>query len=98
MRNWEVSYIKYERNFTQEDHQHPLNVVWKTKNSQLYDACSKSFQGNMAITCTQCKFIVHCQLSRKYGPRRYAMQIHGSGSPHIVKNMRISYFSNPHPS
>jgi hypothetical protein len=56
-------YMKYGRNFTRKDHQHPLNFVWKTKNSRPCDACGQSFQGHMALNCTQCKFIVHCQPS-----------------------------------
>jgi hypothetical protein len=52
-------YIKYGRNFTQEDHPHPLNFVWKTKNSRPCDYCNETFDGNIAINCTQCKFIVH---------------------------------------
>ncbi|XP_059430968.1 uncharacterized protein LOC132164468 [Corylus avellana] len=54
-------YIKYGINFTRKDHQHPLNFVWKTKNSRPCDVCHETFKGDMALNCTQCKFVIHLQ-------------------------------------
>jgi hypothetical protein len=52
-------YIKYGRDFTWKNHQHPLNFVRRTKDSRPCDSCGESFDEDVAINCTQCKSIVH---------------------------------------
>jgi hypothetical protein len=52
-------YIKYGRSFISNDHQHPLTFEWKTKVSLSCDACGEAFDGDVALTCKQCKFSVH---------------------------------------
>jgi hypothetical protein len=53
------SYIKYGRSFTSKYHQHPLTFVWKTKVSPPCDACRKTFEGTVALYCTQCEVSFH---------------------------------------
>jgi hypothetical protein len=52
------SYIKFGETYKDEDHEHPLVIVQKTKHSSPCDACGKPFDG-AALECTQCKFNVH---------------------------------------
>ncbi|XP_059430252.1 uncharacterized protein LOC132163892 [Corylus avellana] len=52
-------YIKYGRNFTRKNHQHPLNFVRRTKESHPCNACSETFDEDAAVNCTQCKSIIH---------------------------------------
>jgi hypothetical protein len=52
-------YIKYGRDFNWKVHQHPLNFVQRTKDSHPCDSCGEVFDEDVAINCTQCKFIVH---------------------------------------
>ncbi|XP_059430500.1 uncharacterized protein LOC132164097 [Corylus avellana] len=52
-------YIKYGRDFTWENHQHPLKFVRRTKSSHPCDLCGEIFDDDLALNCTQCKFIIH---------------------------------------
>ncbi|XP_062172659.1 uncharacterized protein LOC133878166 [Alnus glutinosa] len=52
-------YIKYGKTFITHLHQHLLTWVRKTKVSPPCDACGITFNGELALNCTQCKFIVH---------------------------------------
>jgi hypothetical protein len=52
-------YIKYGRNLTRKYHRHPLNFVRRTKVSRPCDACGETFDGHVALGCTQCKSIIH---------------------------------------
>ncbi|XP_059452063.1 uncharacterized protein LOC132182749 [Corylus avellana] len=52
-------YIKYGRDFTWPDHQHPLNFVRRTEDSRPCDSCGEIFDEDVAINCTQCKSFIH---------------------------------------
>jgi hypothetical protein len=52
-------YIKYGKTFLAHLHQHPLIFVKRTKVSPPCDACSITFNGEVVLNCTQCKFFVH---------------------------------------
>jgi hypothetical protein len=52
-------YIRYGRDFTWKNHQHPLNFARRSKDSRPCDACGKLFDDDLALNCRQCKFNIH---------------------------------------
>jgi len=52
-------YIDCCKTFITDFHQHPLTFLRRTKVSPPCDACGKTFNENVALNCTQCKFIIH---------------------------------------
>jgi hypothetical protein len=58
--------VSYGRTFIDEDHEHPLIIVQKTKHSPPCDACGKSFV-DVALECNQCKFNVHPRNGIRWG-------------------------------
>jgi hypothetical protein len=52
-------YIRYGRDFTWKNHQHPLNFARRSKDSRPCDACGKFFDDELALNCRQCKFNIH---------------------------------------